>query len=62
MASWAAFETTRRPSALEEAACSDSHCCDGDAFVAVVISFLILDSILFASHFVLFVISSFIIA
>lgn len=46
MASWAAFETTR-PSALEEAACSDSHCCDGDAFVAVVISFLILDSIRF---------------
>lgn len=40
MASWAAFATTTRPSALEEAACSDSHC-DGDAFVAVVISFRI---------------------
>lgn len=40
MASLAAFATTR-PSALEEAACSDSHC-DGDAFVAVVISFLLL--------------------
>ena len=63
MASWAAFATTTRPSALEEAACSDSHC-DGDAFVAVVISFridMIFDSICFSFR-AIFVISSFIIA